>query len=165
MRFGPVRAEIEPCAAQIVIVAGIAEIFDGDASPVSEEQDIGLVRDIAIKPLEAGPGDGDQSLGLLAVLLQPSLGEDDGFGVHRRIKAVVIEAAAPGLDDIGVAHAGIALPDGFDLTHMVGDGHAFDFSTFPKASYDKNRIHLHGNSTKCSTCAVRRDRPPPDHRR
>jgi len=46
-----------------------------------------------------------------------------------------VEAAFPGLDDVGIARAGIALPYVLDLSDMIGDGHRVQpFLRFPQNS-------------------------------
>jgi hypothetical protein len=69
-RLGPLRAEIEAGFAQIAIQLRIADEIHRHALAVGQQQHIALIGDLTIEPLQPGPRDGHQFLGLLAMLLQ-----------------------------------------------------------------------------------------------
>ena len=94
-RLVPVGAEIEPGGAEVIGGRLVADVVDGDALAVGQEQHITQPRHLPVQRLDAEARGAQQLLHRVSMLTQFAVFQNDGRAQNGRVEPVIAHAAPP----------------------------------------------------------------------
>jgi hypothetical protein len=93
----PVGADGQAGRLELRLGSRVADVVDGDAIGIGQQQHVAQVGDAAVQVLHAGARDAHEAVHALLVVTHQAGGQDAGRRRARRVQSVLLHAACPGL--------------------------------------------------------------------